>query len=511
MDNKTNKNILDMSWYELRKAYISGDVRPSEVVGAYLEQIKQHEYLNAYITVCEEGAKKAALEADKRYKEGTARELEGFPVAIKDVFCTKNIRTTAASGVLKDFVPDYESFITSCLWHDGAIMLGKTNMDEFAMGSSNIYSYFGTTFNPWVGKYSNPCSVGGSSGGSCAAVAGYQALCSLGTDTGGSVRQPAAFGGIVGIRPTYGTCSRNGMIAFSSAHDQAGVFARDVYTAAVCLDSIMRNDEADATHARLGVMHLGKIVEEMRSEKQSVKGMSVGVLKNLECVTNNKILEAMKDLSKMLNEKGHVAIEEVEVKCLDHAIATYYVLTPPQAASNLAMYNGTRFGVQGNGANYTEQCIDTRRNFQEEVKRRILLGNYLLSHEGYDKYYVQALKVQQMMHDEFEEIFKNVDIIITPTTPHTAFELTAKREPHAMYYEDYYTVVVNMAGLCAISIPVGLDDHGMPIGIQLIAAPFREDLLIKVAAWLEKHLAFKLLDRKNSVSREVIERYLEEK
>ena len=508
MKHNEDKDILKLSWYELKQAYIDKRIKPSEVIKVYLEQIKKYDYLNIYISLCAESAMRDALIADKRYQDGTARVLEGFPVAIKDSFCTNGIRTTAGSDILKDFVPNYESFVTNCLWNDGAILLGKTNQDEFAMGSSNTYSYFGTTFNPWVGKHENPCCVGGSSGGSCASVAGYQALCALGTDTGGSVRQPAAFGGIVGIRPTYGTCSRRGMIAFSSAHDQAGVFGKDVYTVAACLDSIMKNDVLDATHAGVGVMNLAQIAEDVMQERQAIQDMKIGILKNLDCVTEPKIIDALNDVSKKLLDIGHTKNTEIELKCLDHAIATYYVLTPAEAASNMAMYDGTRYGVIGEGASYTEQCIDARRHFQEEVKRRILLGTYLLSHEAYDKYYIQALKVQEMMKEEFAEIFKQVDVIVTPTTPHTAFQLTEKREPHAMYYEDYYTVVVNMAGLCAISIPAGLDDNGMPIGIQLIAAPFREDLLIKIATWLEKQLKFKSLSFDQIISQDMVKKYL---
>lgn len=497
--------LIKLSWQELREAYINQSVKPSQVIEAYLEQMKKYSYLNAYITTCEEIARHAATESDQRYSNGTYRAMEGFPIAIKDVFCTKGVRTTAASKILENFTPDYESFITQQLWNAGAVMLGKTNMDEFAMGSATIYSYFGTSFNPWIGSHEHPCSVGGSSGGSCASTSAYQSLASLGTDTGGSVRQPAAFGGIVGIRPTYGTCSRRGMIAFSSAHDQAGVFARDVYTAAACLDVIMANDEQDSTHARKGVMNLAQLSAQI-AQSSDVTDIRVGVLQDLECVTEKSILDNIDAIAALFKTHG-CDTKKVDIKCLDHAIATYYVLTPAHAASNLSMYTGTRYGIEGKGNTFVEQCVDVRNQLQDEVKRRILLGNYLLSHHAYDTYYTQALKIQQMMHDEFEELFKTVDVIITPTTPHSAFDLTEKRAPHAMYYEDYYTIVVNMAGLCAISIPVGLNEYNMPIGIQIIAPAFREDLLIKAATFIEKQVQFKLLAIENIITKNKIDEY----
>ncbi len=495
-------SLLKLSWKELREAYINKSIKPSQVTAAYLAQMSEYSYLNAYITTCEEIATKAAHESDLRYENGTYRALEGFPIAVKDVFCTKGVRTTAASNVLDNFIPDYESFVTQQLWNAGAIMLGKTNMDEFAMGSATIYSYYGTTFNPWIGTHENPCAIGGSSGGSCASTVAYQSLASLGTDTGGSVRQPAAFGGIVGIRPTYGTCSRRGMIAFSSAHDQAGIFARDVYTAAACLDVIMANDELDSTHARKGIMNLAQI----SADTVDVTDIRIGILEDLECVADKTILNNIDMVSKLFSTHGSQT-EKVNIQYLHHAIATYYVLTPAHAASNLSMYTGTRYGIEGEGTNFVEQCIDVRNKFQDEVKRRILLGNYLLSHHAYDKYYTQALKVQQMMHDEFEELFKTVDVIITPTTPNTAFDLTKKRAPHAMYYEDYYTIVVNMAGLCAISIPVGLNEQNMPVAIQIIAPAFREDLLIKIATFLEKQIQFKGLEPNQIIDKEKIDKY----
>lgn len=494
--------LIKLSWKELREAYINKSIKPSQVTEAYLKQMSQHSYLNAYITTCEDIARQSAKESDERYENGTYRSMEGFPIAVKDVFCTKGVKTTAASKILDNFIPDYESFITQQLWNAGAVMLGKTNMDEFAMGSATIYSYFGTSFNPWIGTHEHPCSVGGSSGGSCASTSAYQSLASLGTDTGGSVRQPAAFGGIVGVRPTYGTCSRRGMIAFSSAHDQAGVFARDVYTAAACLDVIMANDELDSTHARKGTMNLAQI----SANSTDVRDIRVGVLQDLECVTEKSILDNIHAIEQLFKTHGSET-KQIDIQCLDHAIATYYVLTPAHAASNLSMYTGTRYGIEGKGNTFVEQGIDVRNQLQDEVKRRILLGNYLLSHHAYDKYYTQALKIQQMMHDEFEELFKTVDVIITPTTPHSAFDLTEKRAPHAMYYEDYYTIVVNMAGLCAISIPVGLNEYNMPIGIQIIAPAFREDLLIKVATFIEKQVNFKLLDLAQIITKDKIDEY----
>ena len=472
-------SILKLTWKEMRAKFLDLSLTPSEVVKTYFKQIKQTYYLNTFITLCEESALKQASIADAKYKEGTARSLEGYPVAIKDLFCTKEVLTTAASKMLDNFIPNYESSVTQYLWDDGAIMLGKTNMDEFAMGAANLYSAFGPAINPNKASHGNVCVAGGSSGGSSACISGFQSLGALGSDTGGSVRQPAAFCGVVGIRPTYGTCSRYGMIAFASSLDQAGVFARDVHTAACCLESIMKADKKDATHACKPVPKLSEL-------KGELKGLRVGIVKADHVVQNDAVRKMMVQAEKKLIEVG-CNVEHVEIKSFDYAIPAYYVFTPAEAASNLSRYDGIRYGRKSKkGDTYHEKCMNARANFGDEVKRRLLLGNYLLSSEHYDRYYGQATKVRQWMIDEMNGVFEDFDILISPTSPHAAFPIDRKLSPEQMYFEDYFTAPINLTGHCALSIPFGVDSDNMPLGLQVIAPAFREDLLINAGLGIEK-------------------------
>lgn len=479
--------LLKLNWKEMREKFLSGELLPSEVTKAYLEQMQKMNYLNANITICEDHAMKQAAESDKRYKEGNPRSLEGYPIAVKDLFCTVGVKTTAASKMLDEFVPNYESHVTQCLWDDGAIMLSKTNMDEFAMGAANLYSAFGAVANPCLGKHGKVCVAGGSSGGSASAVSSFQALGGIGSDTGGSARQPAAFCGVVGIRPTYGTCSRYGMIAFASSLDQAGVLSRDVHTAACCLESMMRPDTRDATHAGLPVPKLSDV-------KPKLSGKKVGIIKSEKALQNADIRSMMEEAEKKMIDAG-CEVKHIELKSFDYAIAVYYVFCPSEAASNLARYDGIRYGRAGDsGETYHEKCMSARSNFGDEVKRRILLGTYLLSSEHYDRYYTQAAKVRQWMIDEMNEHFKDVDVFVCPTTIHPAFPLDAKFSPEELYYEDYFTAPVNLSAACALSLPFGRDKEDMPLGLQIIAPAFQEELLISVGLGLEELSSYKHSD-----------------
>lgn len=476
----TTNSILNLTFTQLREKYINLELKPSDVTQAYLAQLHNTNELNHTITFCDELALTQAARADQAYKNGTYKFLEGMPLCVKDLFCTNQILTTAGSKMLSNFVPSYESIVTQKAFDQGAIMLSKTNMDEFAMGASNKYSAYGPALNPW----NKACVTGGSSGGSAGAVAAKGCLFALGSDTGGSVRQPAAFCGIVGIRPTYGRCSRRGMIAFCSSLDQAGVFGRDVRSCAALLETIMGYDEYDSTSAKKAVPNLMSITDD-------VEGLTIGVLTD-SFVTDPSIKAQYQQTQHMLEKLG-AKLVDVDIKYMAESLAVYYVIAPVEAASNLARYDGIRYGLKGEGDTYEQQCMDARKHFGEEAKRRILLGTYFSSHEGYGTYFKQAIAVKNALTQEFNKAFSKCDLLISPTTPHTAFELNAKKTPVEMYYEDYYTCPINLAGICGISVPVGLADNGLPVGMQIIAPAWREDMLIKGGLALEKAVNFEYL------------------
>lgn len=478
--------IHTYSYTQLRDKFISGELTPSEVTAFYLSNTEKYKHLNNFITICAEEALTQAKIADERYKNGTARILEGMPLSVKDLFCTAGIKTTAASKILGNFTPQYESVVSQLAKEAGCIMLGKCNMDEFAMGASTRYSAYGPAYNPWHQNDNKPFTPGGSSGGSASSCAAYQALFSLGSDTGGSIRQPAAFCGIVGIRPTYGRCSRRGMIAFASSLDQAGTLGRDVKTAAALLQEVMCFDQYDSTSANKPKLDLLNL-------KGDVKGLKVGLLK-ADFLKDEDIKNALDKTAKWLEDNGAI-IEEISIPHLEDALSIYYVLSPCEAASNLARYDGARHGTKGPGATYYEQCMSTRELFGDEVKRRVLIGTYFSSSAMYEKYFSQAWKVRKLLKYEFDQAFKKFDIILSPTTPHTAFN--TPKTPVELYYEDYFTAPVNITLSCAISVPVGLSSNNMPIGIQVIAPAFREDLLIKAGLCIEKEAQFPFLDPSN--------------
>jgi aspartyl-tRNA(Asn)/glutamyl-tRNA(Gln) amidotransferase subunit A len=463
-----------------------------ELTQAYLDTMVNARSLNAYVLETPEVALKTAGESDKRLAKGEGRALEGIPLAIKDLFCTEGIQTTAGSHILEGFVPLYESTVSQNLKNAGAVCLGKTNMDEFAMGSANITSYYGNVINPWKRADGKDLTPGGSSGGSATAVAAGLAIAATGTDTGGSIRQPAAFSGIVGIKPTYGRCSRWGIVAFASSLDQAGPMTRDVRDAALMLEVMAGHDSKDSTSAQIDVPSFEKVLT------QGVKGLKVGIPKEYRLEGMNEDIVALWERGvKWLKEAG-AEIVEISLPHTKYSLATYYVLAPAEASSNLARYDGVRYGLRVPGKTLDELYENTRsEGFGVEVQRRILMGTYVLSAGYYDAYYLKAQKVRRLITQDFEDAFQKVDVILTPTTPSAAFALDEKpTDPVVMYLNDVLTVPANLAGLPAISIPAGLSKEGLPLGLQLIGPAFDENVLFRVGRVLEENAAFKpILER----------------
>ncbi len=460
----------------------------TELTAAYIKNMEAGRRYNAYITECADHALAQAQIADKHYADGTNRALEGIPLGIKDLFCTKDIRTTAASHILDNFVPPYESTVTQNLLNDGAVFLGKLNLDEFAMGGSNETSYFGPVINPW--SKDKDLVPGGSSGGSAAAVAAHMCAAATGTDTGGSIREPAAFCGITGIKPTYGRCSRYGIVAFASSLDQAGPIAQDVRDCAILLKSMAGFDEKDSTSYQTAVPDYESFLA------GDIKGLVVGMPKEYRPDGLNPEVAAYWDkAAAMLKARGAI-IKEISLPHTKYALATYYVLAPAEASSNLARYDGIRYGyrAQGEGMHLDDLYIKTRtEGFGKEVRRRIMIGTYVLSAGYYDAYYLKAQKMRRLIHDDFIKAFQECDIILTPTSPITAFPIgdeSMLANPINMYLNDVFTVSVNLAGLPAMSLPIGLAQNGLPLGMQLIGKPFDEGTIFKVAAKLEADAAF---------------------
>jgi len=455
-----------------------------ELADAHLAAIEQARSLNAYALETPEHARAMAKASDARIAKGEAGPLEGIPLAIKDLFCTAGVRTTAGSHILDNFVPTYESTVSGQLWRDGAVLLGKTNMDEFAMGSSNETSYTGPVTSPWRRRGSNtPLVPGGSSGGSAAAVAAQLALGAIGTDTGGSIRQPAAFTGVVGLKPTYGRCSRWGIVAFASSLDQAGPFARTVRDAAILLRSMAGHDPKDTTCADLAVPDYEAAVG------KSVKGMKIGVPKEYR-------VDGMPAEIEMLWERGRewltaagAELIEVSLPHSKYALPAYYIVAPAEASSNLARYDGVRYGLRVPGRDVIGMYENTRGNgFGAEARRRVMIGTYVLSAGYYDAYYLRAQKVRTLIKRDFEEHFKQgIDAMLTPATPSAAFGIGEKGgdDPIEMYLNDVFTVTVNMAGLPGIAVPAGLDGEGLPLALQLIGRPFDEATLLSLAQVIE--------------------------
>jgi aspartyl-tRNA(Asn)/glutamyl-tRNA(Gln) amidotransferase subunit A len=456
-----------------------------ELADAHLAAMEKARVLNAFVLETPERALAMAKASDARIHAGKAGPLEGIPLAIKDMFATSGVRSTACSHILGNFVPTYDSTVTAHLWRDGAVLLGKTNNDEFAMGSSNETSHFGPVISPWRRKGANtPLVPGGSSGGSAAAVAAQLCLGATGTDTGGSIRQPAAFTGTVGIKPTYGRCSRWGIVAFASSLDQAGPFARTVRDAAILLRSMAGPDAKDTTCADLPVPDFEAAVG------TSVKGLRIGIPKEYRLDGMPAEIEKIWAQGREWLKAAGAELVEVSLPHTKYALPAYYIVAPAEASSNLARYDGVRYGLRVPGSDITDMYERTRgEGFGAEVRRRIMIGTYVLSAGYYDAYYLRAQQVRTLIKRDFEDCFKaGVHAMLTPATPSAAFGIGEKghADPVEMYLNDVFTVTVNMAGLPGIAVPAGLDGQGLPLGLQLIGRPFDEETLFAAAAVIEQ-------------------------
>ena len=481
--------MSDLLKYDLlgaSEAIKSKEISSVELTNAYIEAIEKTSSLGAYLEIVKDKALEMAKVSDENISKGVSRPLEGLPIGVKDMFCTKDIKTTASSKILDNFYPTYESTVTQNLWNDGAVMLGKLSCDEFAMGSSNETAAKGNVINPWL-KHKK-MSPGGSSGGSAAAVAARSALAATGTDTGGSIRQPAAFCGITGLKPTYGRCSRWGIVAFSSSLDQAGPLTRTVSDAALMLNSMASYDKKDSTSANLVMPDLMSYLD------NSIKGKKIGIPKEYtQDGISDDIVNFYQKSINWLKEAG-AEIIPVSLPHTKYALPVYYIIAPAEASSNLARYDGVRFGQRKEASSLDDMYEKTRgEGFGDEVKRRIMIGTYVLSSGYYDAYYLKAQKVRRLIKEDFENVFKKVDYILTPSTPTTSFELGKKQDPLTMYLNDIFTVPASLAGLPGISLPIGLDKLGLPIGIQLIANAFDEPGLISTAHVLEKSADFNFI------------------
>ncbi|MEN3146388.1 Asp-tRNA(Asn)/Glu-tRNA(Gln) amidotransferase subunit GatA [Neorhizobium sp. IRAMC:178] len=479
--------LTSLTIAEAREKLKAREFTSVELTEAYLSAIDAaNSVFNAYVAVTPEKALDMAKSSDARRASGQVGALEGIPLGIKDLFATRDVHTQACSHILDGFLPKYESTVTQNLWDDGAVMLGKLNMDEFAMGSSNETSHYGPVINPWKANGSNQQLVpGGSSGGSAAAVSAFLCAGATATDTGGSIRQPAAFTGTVGIKPTYGRCSRWGTVAFASSLDQAGPIARDVRDAAIMLKSMASVDAKDTTSVDLPVP------DYEASLGQSLKGMKIGIPKEYR-------VEGMPEEIEKLWAQGIAWLKDAGAEIVDitlphtkYALPAYYIVAPAEASSNLARYDGVRYGLRVDGKDIVDMYEKTRAaGFGTEVKRRIMIGTYVLSAGYYDAYYLQAQKVRTLIKRDFEIVFNaGVDAILTPATPSSAFGIADEdlaSDPVKMYLNDIFTVTVNMAGLPGIAVPAGLDAKGLPLGLQLIGKPFEEETLFRTAHVIEQ-------------------------
>jgi aspartyl-tRNA(Asn)/glutamyl-tRNA(Gln) amidotransferase subunit A len=464
-----------------------------ELTQAHVGAVEAARALNAFVVETPEKALAMAQASDARRARHEAGPLEGIPLGIKDLFCTEGVSSTAASKILNHFKPTYESTVTANLWRDGAVMLGKLNMDEFAMGSSNETSAYGPVINPWRRAGSNAdLTPGGSSGGSAAAVAAELCMGATATDTGGSIRQPAAFTGTVGIKPTYGRCSRWGVVAFASSLDQAGPMARTVEDTAILLKSMSGHDPKDSTSLPVDVPDFPAFVG------KSVKGLRVGVPKEYRVDGMPAEIEALWQKGVDWLKDAGCEIVEVSLPHTKYALPAYYIVAPAEASSNLARYDGMRYGLRVDGANLTDTYEKSRaEGFGTEVKRRILIGTYVLSAGYYDAYYLKALKVRRRIADDFDQAFEKVDALLTPTAPSAAFQLGENADdPVAMYLNDIFTVTVNLAGLPGMSLPAGLDAAGLPLGLQLIGRPLDEGTLFSLGGAIEKAAEFRAKPQK---------------
>ncbi|MEQ1942715.1 amidase family protein [Mesorhizobium sp. VNQ89] len=508
-------DLTGLTIAQAREKLRAKEIKATEITDAYLDAIERaNPSLNAYVAITPDKARDMAKASDAKLAKGEGGALEGIPLGIKDLFATEDVHTQACSHVLDGFKPRYESTVTANLWADGAVMLGKLNMDEFAMGSSNETSYYGPVINPWrrsrvetsvmpsthygdggfvsaggtkqTKSYDNMQLVpGGSSGGSAAAVSAFLCAGATATDTGGSIRQPAAFTGTVGIKPTYGRCSRWGIVAFASSLDQAGPIARDVRDAAIMLKSMASVDAKDTTSVDRPVPDYEAALG------RSVKGMKVGIPREYRVDGMPAEIEALWQKGIAWLKDAGAEIVDISLPHTKYALPAYYIVAPAEASSNLARYDGVRYGLRVPGKDIVEMYENSRAaGFGREVKRRIMIGTYVLSAGYYDAYYLQAQKVRTLIKRDFEQVFDaGVDVILTPATPSAAFGVADQdmaADPVKMYLNDIFTVTVNMAGLPGIAVPAGLDAHGLPLGLQLIGKPFEEETLFQAGHVIEQ-------------------------
>ncbi len=474
-------NITDLKLVELVDKIKKKELSSTEVTIAFIERSKKSKKLNAYISENYENAIKKAKIFDQ--KPDFKKKLPGIPIAVKDLFCTKNIRTTAGSKILENFVPTYESTVTQNILDEGGIVIGKLNCDEFAMGSSNETSYFGNVQNP----VSENLVPGGSSGGSSSALAAKLTPATIGTDTGGSIRQPASFTGTVGLKPTYGSCSRYGIVAFASSLDQAGPMTHDVKDCSLMFEIMSTYDRKDSTSVDF------KRENYLTNLNDNIKGKKIGIPKEYRVDGMPKEIDELWEKGiKIIKENGGQIIE-ISLPNTNYALPTYYIVAPAEASSNLARYDGVKYGFRSKGENLIDMYEKTRsEGFGDEVKRRIMIGTYVLSSGYYDAYYLKAQKVRRLIKNDFDEAYRKVDAILTPSTPSSAFKIGEKlNDPVSMYLNDIFTVPINLAGLPAISIPAGHDKKGYPLGLQVIGKAFDEQSILNIAFALEKNISFK--------------------
>ena len=474
-------NITDIKLVELVDKIKKKELSSAEATIAFIERSKKSKKLNAYISENYENAIKKAKIFDQ--KPDFKKKLPGIPIAVKDLFCTKNIRTTAGSKILENFVPTYESTVTQNILDEGGIVIGKLNCDEFAMGSSNETSHFGNVQNP----VSENLVPGGSSGGSSSALAAKLTPATIGTDTGGSIRQPASFTGTVGLKPTYGSCSRYGIVAFASSLDQAGPMTHDVKDCSLMFEIMSTYDTKDSTSVEF------KRENYLNNLNENIKGKKIGIPKEYRVDGMPKEIDELWEKGiKIIKENGG-EIVEISLPNTNYALPTYYIVAPAEASSNLARYDGVKYGFRSKGENLIDMYEKTRsEGFGDEVKRRIMIGTYVLSSGYYDAYYLKAQKVRRLIKNDFDEAYKKVDAILTPSTPSSAFKIGEKlNDPVSMYLNDIFTVPINLAGLPAISIPAGHDKKGYPLGLQVIGKAFDEQSILNIAFALEKNISFK--------------------
>ena len=478
MSELTNKSLT-----ELVSLIKTKELKSEDITKDFIDNCNKGEKLNAFVT----NAFDHALDKAKNFDKNPNLDclLPGIPLAVKDLFCTEGVRTTAGSKMLENFIPNYESTVTNNLWSEGAFLLGKLNCDEYAMGSSNETSYFGNVINP----LKDNVVPGGSSGGSAAAVCANLTPATIGTDTGGSIRQPASFTGTVGLKPTYGLCSRWGIVAFASSLDQAGPMTKNVSDCALMLEAMVGFDPKDSTSINKKKENYSKNLS------KDIKGLKIGIPKEYRVDGMPSQIEELWDKGKKILKEEGAEIIDISLPHTEYALPTYYIVAPAEASSNLARYDGVKYGFRSSkGTNLIEMYENTRsEGFGDEVKRRILIGTYVLSSGYYDAYYLKAQKVRQLIKRDFDQSFKNVDAILTPSTPSSAFQIGEKKDdPISMYLNDVFTVPVNLAGVPAISIPAGLDKNKLPLGLQLIGKPLAEQTLLNIAYSMEDKINFKL-------------------